>query len=595
MCTLVAVGCISAVEPEVVMFTPSPWLRMIALAWVSGCQVATSPCDDADGDGVCDAVDACTGDEAVGDTDGDGVCDDLDACSGDDALGDSDGDGVCDDLDACDGPGAAVDDDHDGLCGTADACIGHDGTGDSDGDGICDDVDPCDDAVVPPGTACNPPTPVPANACVGAPVLHQGRHTGFVTCPDGAINRLFPTAGWAAAAEPSTEVHAYSFLPVCESTPCDAAPAGVCGSLYDGQTPYGVCTYGCDADADCTPGQACLPPSVGSDRGFVAMDPLLGRGICVDAGCRESADCATSECGYDHENAPCDQLYLPRMMCRDPAADDCRTDATCATWDDGWGGSATFCEADGTFQCQYYDPSCGRPLHDETGRVQTAPTVERADWHAPMTPAAADEELSAHWAHIGALEHASVASFARHLLELLWLGAPAALVGEVLAAQADEIEHARLAYGLASRFATTPVGPGPLTAAASPRQAVTEIFDGLVTEGCLEETLAAVEAGVAARRCADPEVRAVLRRIAADEARHAALAWKTAGWMVQQYPELRGRLAVLVAAARAPVGPVASHPRSADGLVSTSEHVALRQQVLREVVSVHVTSLAAAA
>ena len=36
-----------------------------------------------------------------GDADGDGVCDDVDVCEGDDATGDSDGDGVCDDLDAC--------------------------------------------------------------------------------------------------------------------------------------------------------------------------------------------------------------------------------------------------------------------------------------------------------------------------------------------------------------------------------------------------------------------------------------------------------------------------------------------------------------
>ena len=41
--------------------------------------------------------------DADGDTDADGVCDDMDACSGDDATGDTDGDAVCDDMDACTG------------------------------------------------------------------------------------------------------------------------------------------------------------------------------------------------------------------------------------------------------------------------------------------------------------------------------------------------------------------------------------------------------------------------------------------------------------------------------------------------------------
>ncbi len=38
-----------------------------------------------------------------GDADGDNVCDDVDACDGDDATGDDDGDGVCDDRDRCPG------------------------------------------------------------------------------------------------------------------------------------------------------------------------------------------------------------------------------------------------------------------------------------------------------------------------------------------------------------------------------------------------------------------------------------------------------------------------------------------------------------
>jgi hypothetical protein len=47
----------------------------------------TTPCPDADGDGGCDDVDPCFGDDSTGDGDGDGICDDLDLCTGTEACG----------------------------------------------------------------------------------------------------------------------------------------------------------------------------------------------------------------------------------------------------------------------------------------------------------------------------------------------------------------------------------------------------------------------------------------------------------------------------------------------------------------------------
>ena len=123
---------------------------------------------DADADGICDAGDACLGDNASGDTDGDGICDDRDldddndgvpdatdpARTNPDVCGDSDAD-TCDDCavgtddfgplsdstPAADGPDA----DGDGVCDAGDACVGDEASGDTDGDGICDDTDPDDD------------------------------------------------------------------------------------------------------------------------------------------------------------------------------------------------------------------------------------------------------------------------------------------------------------------------------------------------------------------------------------------------------------------------------------------------------------------
>src|SRR5690606_33750678 len=105
---------------------------------------------DADGDGVPDGCDACSGDDASGDDDEDGVCDDLDRCDGfDDGL-DADDDGTCDGLDLCDGFDDNADADGDGVRDGCALCQGDDAGGDSDGDGDCDDID-----------ACNVPTCLP--------------------------------------------------------------------------------------------------------------------------------------------------------------------------------------------------------------------------------------------------------------------------------------------------------------------------------------------------------------------------------------------------------------------------------------------------
>ena len=101
----------------------------------------TETCGDSDGDGVCDDVDACAGEDDTVDSDGDGVADGCDACPLD-ATDDSDGDGVCDSDDACAGHDDTVDGDADGVADGCDACP-LDATDDSDGDGACDSDDIC--------------------------------------------------------------------------------------------------------------------------------------------------------------------------------------------------------------------------------------------------------------------------------------------------------------------------------------------------------------------------------------------------------------------------------------------------------------------
>jgi hypothetical protein len=49
-------------------------------------------------------------------------------------------------------------------------------------------------------------------------------------------------------------------------------------------------------------------------------------------------------------------------------------------------------------------------------------------------------------------------------------------------------------------------------------------------EGCVRETFGALSATLQARSAGDPRVREAMRRIAADETRHASLGWAVASW-----------------------------------------------------------------
>jgi hypothetical protein len=170
-----------------------------------------------------------------------------------------------------------------------------------------------------------------------------------------------------------------------------------------------------------------------------------------------------------------------------------------------------------------------------------------------------EHELALAWAQDGLVEHASVAAFARVVGELLSIGAPAELIRATQQAIADELEHARLCFDLASRHAGAVLGPGSLCLLAKPTIFGTvsdsragdpvAIALAMLEEGCINETVAAAEAAVAALQCREPGAKSVLERIAADETRHAALAWRTLRWLLDSHaevaPALRLRFAEL--------------------------------------------------
>jgi rubrerythrin len=151
------------------------------------------------------------------------------------------------------------------------------------------------------------------------------------------------------------------------------------------------------------------------------------------------------------------------------------------------------------------------------------------------------DRVAAHWLEHARGEHASIAAFARFVGILQRHGAPARLLAEAIAAAADEARHAEQTLALASRFAGRELELGALVVDDALRDTddLAAALRAAVLEGCIDETLAAHEAACLAAHAEHPEVASVLEQIAADEARHAALAWKFVAWVLGERPELR--------------------------------------------------------
>jgi hypothetical protein len=360
---------------------------------------------------------------------------------------------------------------------------------------------------------------------------------------------------------------------------CTELPNGYCasgGNEFGGdQAPGTYCYYGCTTDAECGTGMIC-----------VCGDPI---GHCAQATCASDADCAPGfHCADYDASGGCD---IQGFACQKPA-DSCMVDVDC-------GGELCGVDYDsGARVCGGLGCAIGRPfLVDDVARV--APTTRRGDWLACglepelhiLRPDLRDR-LRAEWTRAAQLEHASVAAFSRFLMELLAFGAPSELVAETVSAIEDERQHAQICFTLASEFAGEPLGPGPLDVQGAletptlPRSLATA-----VREGCIGETVAALEASELAEHVVDPMLRQVLERIAADERRHAELAWKFAHWALSQQPELAAVLASELELVREEMDayePLTTGPSSVElaraGVMPASLRGAVRDAALRQIV-----------
>lgn len=186
----------------------------------------------------------------------------------------------------------------------------------------------------------------------------------------------------------------------------------------------------------------------------------------------------------------------------------------------------------------------GRQLR-RRGRAQLPPVVPDGGWaHLAMgVPESADRAaLAAEWRANGRTEHASVAAFAQHTLELMSLGAPPRLIRAAQDDALDEIRHAELCFSLARALDGRHASPGPFPAAlrmsASPRAprpiALAKLACGSLVDGALHEGLSARVIARLARRVEVPAIRALLQELARDEGRHAAHGWDVVEWCLAE-------------------------------------------------------------
>lgn len=150
-------------------------------------------------------------------------------------------------------------------------------------------------------------------------------------------------------------------------------------------------------------------------------------------------------------------------------------------------------------------------------------------------PAPVDaQRLSRFWLKAAQHEHASIASFSKFSLDLMALAAPPPLLLASLQAAADEVEHARICFAMASFYGRKSYGPGALSISGS---VVTDDLAtaaiGALKDGCIGETTATLRAKRCVDLAEDPVVRTAFQIISVDEATHAELAWKFVGWALQ--------------------------------------------------------------
>jgi hypothetical protein len=177
-------------------------------------------------------------------------------------------------------------------------------------------------------------------------------------------------------------------------------------------------------------------------------------------------------------------------------------------------------------QCTNVDLDAGTALCDVT-----ALCLGRMPAGLKSVGAVRSSSLGEHLARMAHLEAASVGAFRRIAAELRALGAPERLVALATRSARDEIRHARTMGALAHRHGAT---PPPVTVARTARRGAFELAMDNAIEGCTREALGAVIGLFQAANARDPEVRATMDDVSADEVAHAAFSFELAEYLDAQ-------------------------------------------------------------
>lgn len=373
-------------------------------------------------------------------------------------------------------------------------------------------------------SAVNPYCPI------SEPVLSAGQPTGFERC----INRpelehrvqVLDCPDFVRRSAQCPNYDSFENKEYRCRTDSDCESNEYCNSEYCFCTPIGECKR----DSDC-----------GQYSEYMLCHCGEALGECVYKGCVTDADCEPPFFCTGQKYSGCSGEF----HCQLPL-DACISDADCPN-------SQPDSHVVGCLRGRSTGAVCdvcavaGRPFLVDgdvrTATVQHFDTAWLLDTLKPNVECLSDQDRKAHcerWIDIGLMEHASIAAFARSTMQLMSVGAPADLINKTIQAMMDETKHARWAFTLASAYAGHAVAPGVISVDNVLAHADFEtLLETTILEGCIGETVAAIDAREDADNTTDPCVRNVLLQIAEDEMQHAILAWKTVQWALNIRPDLK--------------------------------------------------------
>ncbi|MEO8876438.1 MAG: hypothetical protein ABI461_12685 [Polyangiaceae bacterium] len=276
----------------------------------------------------------------------------------------------------------------------------------------------------------------------------------------------------------------------------------------------------------------------------------------VDAGSDAQPACGGCGCTTSDTGAP---VSLTAAQACDLLASNTQPTATPAVYGpacQAYCPSAPFCEVSPDFATQFAALNAdGGTIADAGGELdgsatsdggaslqcpsQAAPVIVTCGQYGCLgrltegfvTPSAA-HSIGDRFAAMAFLEAVSVHAFARLERELHAHGASAGLLRDSRRARRDEQRHTAMMMRLARRNGTDARLPDEPIAA--PVRSLLDVALENAVEGCVRETYGAVVGLIEGETSPEAAIRKTMRAVAADECRHAELAWAVHAWAMPQ-------------------------------------------------------------